>query len=557
MGFILHIVVSRWIQNGTRVLSRRQASILSAAFVIMTAYAASGVLGLFRNRLLAHYFFSGRERELDAYFAAFVLPDTIFQLLILGALSAAFIPVFTEYLKKNKEEAWHIAGASMTNIFLLFSAIAAILFLFAEPASRMLAPNFGRDQILLTANLTRIMLGAQFFFALSAFMTGILQSHHRFLLPAIAPVFYNLGIIAGILLLTPVIGIYGAAVGVVFGAAMHVVIQLPLAVKLGYRPRPIFDLRHPAVERIKRLMPARAATLAVDQLERVLAVTLTSALSAGTLTLFNFARQLYVLPISLFGSTVGQASFPTLSHAHDQKNDEFVRVVSSTLLQIVFFTLPAAILLLVLRIPAVRLTFGARTFPWEATLLTGKAVAIFAFSVPAQSINQLLIRTFYAAQNTRTPFIAAMIAAALMLVVAPLLSNVIGLGLLGIVAAIVVADIVEMIFLVLLLQKQLSVPVTAMIIGPLRNMVVAATSMGIILWILLRFLDRFIFDTTRTLPLLGLTVVASALGLTVYLFIAKLLRVQELQTVMRLVHHIGNWRKILEETEETLEPATT
>lgn len=523
----------------------------------MTAYAASGILGLFRNRLLAHYFFSGRERELDAYFAAFVLPDTIFQLLILGALSAAFIPVFTEYLKKNKEEAWHIAGASMTNIFLLFSTIAAILFLFAESASRALAPNFGQDQILLTANLTRIMLGAQFFFALSAFMTGILQSHHRFFLPAIAPVFYNLGIIVGILLLTPTIGIYGAAIGVVFGAALHVIIQLPLAVKLGYRPRPIFDLSHPGVLRIKRLMPARAATLAIDQLERIIAVTLTSALSAGSLTLFNFARQLYVLPISLFGSTVGQASFPTLSHAHDQKNDEFVRVASSTLLQILFFTLPAAVLLLVLRIPAVRLIFGARSFPWEATLVTGKAVAIFAFSVPAQSVNQLLIRTFYAAQNTRTPFIAATIAAATMLVTAPLLSNIVGLGLLGIVAAIVVADVIEMFFLILLLQKQLHVPVVSMVIKPLRNMGIAAATMGVVLWILLRFLDQFIFDTTRTLPLLGLTVVASALGLAVYLRVAKLLHIQELQTVVRLVHHVGNWRRVLKETEETLEPATT
>ena len=557
MRFILHIVVSRWIQNGTRVFFRRQTSILSAAFVIMTAYAASGVLGLFRNRLLAHYFFSGRERELDAYFAAFVLPDTIFQLLILGALSAAFIPVFTEYLKKNKEEAWHIAGASMTSIFVLFSTISAVLFLFAEPASTMLAPNFSPEQILLTANLTRIMLGAQFFFALSAFMTGILQSHHRFLLPAVAPVFYNLGIIAGILLLTPVVGIYGAAIGVVFGAMLHVVIQLPLAVKLGYRPRPVFDLAHPAVARIRRLMPARAATLAIDQLERVVAVTLASALSAGSPTLFNFARQLYVLPISLFGSTVGQASFPTLSHAHDQKNDEFVRVVSSTLLQILFFTLPAAVLLLVLRIPAVRLTFGARSFPWEATLLTGKAVAIFACSVPAQSINQLLIRTFYAAQNTRTPFIAATIAAATMIIIAPFLSNIIGLGLLGIVAAIVVADIIEMFFLVMLLQRQLKVPIVNIVMKPGRNIGIATATMGIMLWILLRFLDQFIFDTTRTLPLLGLTVVASSLGLTVYVLVAKLLGVEQLQTLIRLAHHIGNWRKILAETEEALEPATT
>ena len=340
------LVVNKLWENGKNLLLRRQTSILSAAFVIMVCYAASGILGLLRNRLLAGSFFGGSEAQLDAYFAAFVLPDTVFQLLILGALSAAFIPVFTNYLHRDQNEAWHVASAAMTGILFTFLLISLVLFVFAVPATRLLVPNFPEDLIHLTADLTRIMLAAQFFFALSAFMTGILQSHHHFLLSALAPLLYNLGIIAGIVILSPVLGIYGPAVGVVLGAFLHFIVQLPLALKLGFKIRFTADLNHQGVRRIFRLMPARTATLAIgQQLDKVIATSVASSLTAGTLAIFNFARQLYVLPITMFGATVGQASFPTLSHAHEESSDRFTSTIAMTLLQLLFFSFPAAALL--------------------------------------------------------------------------------------------------------------------------------------------------------------------------------------------------------------------
>lgn len=534
-------------ESGRRLLSRKQTDVLSAALVIMLAYGVSSLLGLVRNRLLAGHFFSGQEAQLDAYFAAFVLPDTIFQLLILGALSAAFIPVFTSYLNKNKDEAWNVAQSTMTMVLILFVTISLVLFIFAGTASKLLAPNFSAEQLMLMANLIRIMLGAQFFFGVSSFMTGILQSHHHFLLPAMAPIAYNLGIISGIVLLSPWIGIYGPAVGVILGAVLHFMIQLPLAMRLGFRMHLGWNFKHPGVVKIRRLMPARAATLAAGQMERIISVMFLSSLSAGTLTIFNFARQLYILPINLFGATIGQASFPAMSKEHDQNGAQFSNTIANTALLIAFFTLPTAVLLLVLRIPIVRLVFGARNFPWEATLTTGRTVAMFALSIPAQAINQLLIRAFYATHDTRRPLATTAITTLMLFGLIPLLALKMNLGVMGAAMAIAIADILNMILLMMLVKRRLAKDIFIKIAGPAARMITVAGLMGVFLWIPMKLLDAFVFDTTRTLPLIGLTVIATLAGGSVYLGLSKLFKISELATILILFRKIGNWKALIQE----------
>ena len=551
-------MVNKLWENGKNLLLRRQTSILSAAFVIMVCYAASGILGLLRNRLLAGSFFGGSEAQLDAYFAAFVLPDTVFQLLILGALSAAFIPVFTNYLRRDQNEAWHVASTAMTGILFSFLLISTALFIFAVPATRLLVPNFPPDLIRLTASLTRVMLTAQFFFALSAFMTGILQSHHHFLLSALAPIFYNLGIIVGIVALSPILGIYGPAVGVILGAFLHFIVQLPLALKLGLKIRFTADFTHSGVRRIFRLMPARTATLAIgQQLDKVIATAVASSLTAGTLAIFNFARQLYVLPITMFGATVGQASFPSLSHAHEDNRDRFTSTVAMTLLQLLFFSFPAAALLLVLRLPAVRLAFGAREFPWEATLLTGKAAALFALAIPAQAANQLLTRSFYAAQNTKIPLVTAVVSAFLLIVLVKGFSAWTDIGILGVILAIAISDIANFLLLLTLLELRVVPGLIKIFLRPLLKIIFATAVTGVCLWIPLRLLDQFVFDTTRTLPLIGLTATVSLIGMGIYFLLAKLLKITQLESVSRLFHRLTNWQQLLAESSATLSPQPT
>lgn len=555
MYYTLRPMVTSLLKNGRNLFLRRQTGILSAAFIIMVAYAASGLLGVFRNRLLAQRFFSGQEAQLDAYFAAFVLPDTVFQLLVLGALSAAFIPVFTEYLHKDKQEAWRIASTSMTGILITFLFISIILFIFAPFAARALVPNFSPDLLQTTAILIRIMLVAQFFFALSSFMTGILQSHHRFLLSATAPIVYNISIIAGIIMLSPILGIYGPAIGVVIGAFLHFAIQFPVARRLGFRFHLTTKFSHPGVRRIFRLMPARAATLVIgQQLDKLVAVIVSSALAAGTIAIFNFARQLYVLPITVFGATVGQASFPMLSHAKEDGKERFTSLIAATLLQLFFFTFPAAVLLLVLRIPAVRLSFGSKQFPWEATILTGKAVALFALSIPAQSANQLLTRCFYAAQNTKIPLITTAVSSIIMVILAWGLGSYLHTGILGVVVAIVISDIVNFFLLMSLLESKIASGLMKMIIVPVAKIAFVTALTGIGLWIPMKLLDTFVFDTTRTLPLVGLTTLVVTIGLVIFLVLSKLLNIEQLDSLGKLLRRLGEWKKVLKESEEVLEP---
>lgn len=546
-------MVTNLLRNGRLLITRRQTNILSAAFVIMVAYAASGVLGLIRNRLLAATFFGGREAELDVYFAAFVIPDTLFQLLIIGALSAAFIPVFSHELKKGEQEASELASAAITVITATFLLLVALVFIASQDLARLMAPTLTPQHSLLLSQLLRIMLLAQVFFALSGFMTAIIQAHRRFLIPALSPVVYNLGIIAGIVLLSGNLGIFGPAIGVIIGSLLHFLIQVPLATRLGFRYRPRLNFFHPGVKEIRHLMPLRSLTLAIGQAERFIAVFIATSLAAGSLAMFNFARQLYLLPVTLFGTAIGQAAFPTLSaEVAAAEREEFAKTLRASLHQVLYFSLPAAAIVLVLRLPAVRIAFGARNFPWEATLLTSKTVAFLALAIPTQSVVGLLSRAFYALHDTRTPLATTTGSAALTVLLSFLFAQGLGLGVIGLGLAIACTTLLHAILLFLLLNRQANL-VNAKLLLPIVKMLLATAATGIFLWMPMRIIDRTILDTTRTVNLILLTATALTIGLLVYLNLSSLLGIEQLSEVIALGKRIGNWRKALASSEEVLE----
>lgn len=546
-------MVKNFFRNGRLLIMRRQTNILSAAFVIMVAYAASGLLGLVRNRLLAANFFGGREAELDVYFAAFVIPDTLFQLLIIGALSAAFIPVFSSYLKKGETEASQLASAAINTITSAFLLLIVAVFLTSRSLAHLIAPSLDPQSTILLSQLLRIMLFAQVFFALSGFLTAIIQSHQRFLVPAVAPIVYNLGIISGILFLTPKIGIFGPAAGVVIGSTLHFAIQLPLAKRLGFNYSLNFDLNHPGVKTIRRLMPLRSLTLAVGQAERFIAVFIATSLTAGSLTIFNFARQLYLLPVTLFGTTIGQAAFPTLSAEMSlDRKKQFQETLKSSIHQALYLSLPSAAIVLVLRLPAVRIAFGARNFPWEATILTSKTVALLSLAIPTQAVIGVLTRAFYAMHDTRTPLITTSVTAALTVILSIVFAQILGLGVVGLGLALAVTTLLHALLLSALLHKRIEL-ISVKLILPIIKMCLATAATGVFLWVPMRVLDRFILDTTRTVNLLLLTLSALAIGMLVYLNLSSLLRIEQLAEIVALGRRIGNWKKALQESEEVLE----
>lgn len=526
---------------------------MSAAAIIGLSYLGSALLGLIRNHLLAARFFGGMEADLDVYFAAFIIPDTVFQLLVVGAVSAAFIPVYQEYFDKSEKSANDLANAALTTVGLVLFVFSLLIAVFARPLAGTLA-HYSPEKLNLMAGLIRLMSVAQMLFAISAFLTGVLQSQRRFLIPAIAPLLYNFGTIAGIFFLSSRFGIYSAAIGVIFGAFLHMAIQLPTARSIGYLPKILFRPRHPGVLTMIRLMPPRALALGLDQVERAVAVNLTSYLAIGSLSIFNFARQLYVLPISLFGVSLSQASFPSLA-AEGLLADKtkFRQTLSKSILQIFFFALPASVLVLVLRIPLVRLAFGAKNFPWEATLLTGKALAFLTLAIAPQAVTNTLTRALHALKDTKTSLWIGFVT----MIVFVGLSYFFGFfgarDVAGLTLAMSIANLLDFLLTYWAVRSKVGpLGITTRII----KMLLVTFFTGLSLWLPMHLLDKLVFDTTRTLPLIALTLVVSIVGSSVYLFFCWLFKVEELQDVHLMVKKIGNWRKILASSDEVLESSS-
>lgn len=554
-------MVKNLLETSQRLLSRQQNTILSAAFMLTGSSLLSALLGLWRNRLLISRFFAtpALQQQLDAYWVAFRLPELVFQLLVIGSLSAAFIPVYSAYKEKSAKEANHVASSMMNLVLLVFAVFSVIIFMFAKQFNGLITSvNFSQDQIRLAADLSRIMLLAQLFFAISNFLTGIIQAEQRFLIPALSPLAYNLGIIVGITLLGPFIGIYGAAIGVVIGALFHLMLQVPLALKLGFKHTFVIDFSHRGVREMIRLIPPRTLAISANQLEVFASVYFATALSAGSLTILNIAQALMSAPTRIFSVPIGQASLPFLSKEVARGSyDHFKETVMNSLNHILFLAFPAGLLLLILRIPLVRLAYGTPNFPWSATLLTGKAVAIFSLSLFAQGGMHILIRSFYALHDTRRPFLIALLSVVLNIVFSYIAVFMLKWGILGLAGAMSLASIIQFTVLFGLLNQTVGgFELTKLVMQPIK-MLLAAAAMGLALWGPMRLLDKYVFDTTHVLPLIGLTIIVGIIGSVVYLTLAYLFKIPEVSGYINMIHRLGNWRQVLVESDEVIEEPPT
>lgn len=547
-------MVANFLKRGATVLSSKQTNILSAALVIMAAIFLSAILGFIKMRLLSTYF--GDSRTLDIYLAAFRLPDMIYQLLVMGTISSAFIPVFSSFLnKEDQKSAFKIANTAMTLSLIVFLAVTFFILLFTKEISQILAPGFSNEEIPLMVSLTRIMIAGQIFFILGNFLTGILQSFHRFLLPALAPVFYNAGIILGTIFLTPFYGIYGPTYGVLIGTFLFFIIQLPFTLKIGWRYHPSFDYKNKGVREIGKLLIPRTLSLGMSQIEYTADLMIASLFAPGHYTVFTFALFLISFPVRLIGTSIGQASLPTLSAIYAKENFiEFKNTLNKSLQQIIYLVLPASIILLVLRLPLVRLAFGSKSFSWDATLLTGKVVAFLSAAIIAQSITQLLIRGFYALHNTKTPFVVGVISVLVNVAGSIYFSLILNMGVAGLALSTSISSLVNALLLSKLLIAKLGKIEEGVIIS-LGKKIFAAGIMGFVLYLFMKILDLFVFDTSMTINLVFLTIVTLMIGSTSYLLVSRLIRIEEADNYWQILKRMSNWKIELNKSSEVLETA--
>ena len=431
-------------------------SIAAAALIISLAGVASRLLGLLRDRILAGQF--GAGDTLDAYYAAFRIPDLIYNLMIVGALSAAFIPVFTELIAQDEEdEAWKLSSGILSLQIIITGIISVFLVIFSPQLMHLVTPGYTGSKFNLTVLLTRIMFLSPFLLGISGIFGGILVSFKKFLIYSLAPVFYNLGIIIGAVIFVKYIGPVGLALGVVLGAVMHMLVQFPAVKFSGFHFKLVFSeaFGNPKVRKVLKLMVPRTLTIAVSQINFTIITIFASTLAAGSLAVFNFANNIQSAPLGLFGVSFSIAVFPTLSAlATQKKTDKFVVAFARTFNQISFFVIPLSVFIIVLRAQTVRLILGSGKFNWDNTILTFQTLGLLAVSLFAQSLLPLLTRAFYALQNTKTPLYIGIVSEIINLFLVVIL--IINFGVFGLAIAFSISSIVNMVLLMIFLKKQIS-----------------------------------------------------------------------------------------------------
>lgn len=501
--------------------------VIPAAIILGTASLLSRFVGLVRERVLTTTF--GAGDVFDAFVAAFRVPDLIFNLVVLGALSAAFIPIFTEKLvrsAKGKEQAFDFATSVMNAIVLVVGLLSALYWLLADWIVPIMTPGFSGEKLELTIMLSRAMALQPVLLSVSFVFSGMLNSFKRFVVYALAPILYNLGIITGVVVLVPVLGVAGIAWGVVLGAAAHMLVQLPSVWQVGYRWRPILGWSTDDFRKLVRMMIPRIVGLAAMQVNLVTVTVIGSSLLTGSIAVFHLANNVQYLPIGIFGISFAQAVFPTLAEqvARRQK-EEFNRTLTRGFRYIMFLVVPVSIFFYLLRAQIIRVLFGDGAFDWEDTILTFDTFGWLVMSIFAQATIPLLVRAFYVRQDTKTPVTISVISMVVNVTLAWWLAPTMGVQ--GLALAFSASAIVNLMLLLGVLHWQLDGFDDKAVLFSLTKIVVAAIGGGMMVQ-LLKYPVAAMVDMQRFWGVLVQLVVAGSGGAATYFLLTWLLKSDEI-----------------------------
>ncbi len=508
--------------------------LLTASLILTVAALASRLLGWVRLLVIGSQF--GASRELDAYFAAFRIPDAIFQLVVAGALSAALIPVFQSYRARGQDaEAWQLASSVINLVLIGLAGLSLLMAIFAPALVPIVAPGFDAPTTELTIRMTRVMLLSPVLIGMGAVVTGILNSYQQFTVPAMAPLLYNVAIILAAIVLAPVMGVEGLAVGVAVGSLAHLVVQLPNLARVGQRYDLTISLRHPGVRRVAWLMGPRTLGLAAGQLNFLVSTVLASGLPEGSLTAYNYAFQLSQLPVGVVGVSVAVALFPTMSQdAALGRVGEIRRQVASAIRVLVFVAAPLTAIMVVLREPLTSVFYQYGLFGQSATDRTASTLLFFSLGLVGHIVVHVLTRAFYAMQDTRTPVLWAIVAVAINV---PLMAALVGpMGVEGLALALSISAVLEVIGLLWSLHRRIESVEEATIGRSLARAFVAAVAAALLmlggLTVVEASLSGWLDNPVGRL--LALVVLASG-GIAIFLIVAAALRAPELDQLRSLL----------------------
>jgi putative peptidoglycan lipid II flippase len=514
-----------------------------AAGMIMMLSLLSRMLGFVRETLMGRLF---SRLETDAFFAAFVIPDLMYYLLIGGALGAAFIPVFSGYLSKGDEkEAW-AAGSTFINTSVSALIIVTILgMIFAPLLSAIVAPGFEGEKLLLLIRLTRMMFPAVCFTAIAGLLMGVLHSYQHFFAPALGPNVYNIFIIAGAGLLGSAYGVSGMAVGVVVGAIFNFLTQLLFLKDKAQFYRPVFNWSHPGFRRMLILMLPAVIGLSVTQINLAVNNSLASGLAEGSITALRFSNRLIQLPLGIFAMAISTAFFPTMTkQAASGDLTGYKDTFSRSLRFIFFITLPSAVGLIVLRQPIVALLFEGGAFTAEHTAATAYALVFYSIGLAGHAAIQIIPRAFYALQDTITPMYVGIGAVVINIVLNFAFLRFTNLEHGGLALAFSISGVLNMLVSLWLLRRKLNGINGRSIATRFMKALVASAIMGFGTYLTYRLCLQ-VFQQYFTGRFLDLIIVGIGIvvGVALYMFAAYLLKMPELKLVGSMLKRRGRSRE--------------
>lgn len=528
----------------------QQTSMFSSTLILSGMMIISRIAGFLRYRILAGYF---TKEELDIFFAAFRIPDLVFEILITGALSTTFIPFYIKY-QKNKEEQNSVISSIINAVTLILLVTILALALAMPYLVFLITPGFSEAKNTEIVFYSRILLLGQLpFLVLGNFLTGISQAKKSFLIPAMVPIVYNIAIILSTLLFTSEWHLAAPIAGVVSGAILFFVLQLPILHFAQFQYHFILGYFKELQKFLRTAIP-RILTTIVSQIDATIDLTLATLLGPGSYTVFYLAQHLQLLPVSIIGIAFGQASLPYLTEIYQEKRTkEFKKIIVDSILNVFFFTIPFAAFFIIARTPIVRLFFGGEKFDWDATVQTALTLSYFSLSLPLHSIYYFLTRCFYAIFDTKTPFYSSLFSIALNGIMSLTFILVFKLPVWFLAISFSISMSIHTLLLLVILYKKLGGFSIKALVYETIKIIVATFNTSIIVYFMLRVFDGLIFDTSRTINVFLLLVVCAGTYALLYLFLTWVFGVQEIYLLTKMLLKVREYQKKITEVYKGVE----
>lgn len=581
----------------------------NSVYAMMALLLITKVLGFLKLRIIAQLF--GVSHELDIFWAAFTIPDTLFMIIVAGSLNAAIIPILSDiFYKKGEKELNRFFNNLMIVIGFLITIMALVLFVLTPQITRFLITsdtlqnvlNFSNritpEDFTLFVNLTRIMMLSPILLGISTIVTGYLQVRRQFFITSLAPLVYNLAMVIGPVIAVKLFGtgVTGIAISAVVGSLLHFSIQIP-SLKRYFTEKVVLGwgslrkaLRDSEIWKGLKLAIPRMIAVLGEQVNVMVNTLISFSLAAGALSAYKFALSLHLFPVNIVGSAIAQVALPELAEKCD-KESEYKMVFNKFVQQALYLIFPLVSILLILRLPLVRLVYGVGEFDWRATILTSWSLVLLSLAVVGQTLSQIILRGFYAIKETWLPLIAVTIGIIVNVVLAYYLTNFFshyydwrlillqmgsqvstanGSGLLDVIKSFLrdfiiwcttrgtsdmavgglslslsIASIVEVVILIYLLNKRRVIVTWKETVYPILVKIINAGLMAFGMYLVFKLFD-FKLDTTRTISIIILTIITSGYGLLSYWLGSKVFGIKEVEYFEeKIIYLTGKFTKRL------------